>query len=65
MSYNEDLDHDNIFIENKIVKYIYDVKIEDLPDFINTQLKTYLDSHIAAVVSTSLILLFFFYYNFL
>ena len=52
MSRDEGLDHPNILIENNLVAYRYDVRMDGLSDFIDTQLKGYLDSHIAVVVST-------------
>ena len=61
MDHDEGLDHPNILIENSLVKYLYDVKMDDLPGFIDTRLKSLLDSHIAVVVSISLILLLSFY----
>ena len=61
MDHDEGLDHPNIHIQNSLVKYLYDVKMDDLPGFIDTRLKSILDSHIAVVVSTLFILLLSFY----
>ena len=51
MSHNEDLEHDNIYTHNSFVKYRYDVKLKDLPKFIETDLEADFKEHIAIVVS--------------
>ena len=62
--HDEGLDHPNILIENHLVAYRYDIKMADLPDFIDKELKNYLDGHVAVVVSTSLNLSFFLFFLF-